>query len=123
MTNNELIFENTILAADIPTIKIIPVAISINAGLRSALDLAVAKATPASIRLGAPDIETICTVAPKGSTEVCGPLPSGPIKKLKKDRIRTTNIIPRARDPKETQVSNFVIHASMINTIINDIIN
>jgi hypothetical protein len=59
MTNDELIFDNTSLAADIPPIKIIPVAISINAGLRSTLDLAVPKATPASIRLGAPDIETI----------------------------------------------------------------
>jgi hypothetical protein len=80
--NNELIFEDTSLATDIPPIKIIPVAIRINAGLRSVLDLDVPKATPASIRLGAPDIETIWTVAPTGSTKVCGPLPSGPIKKL-----------------------------------------
>jgi len=72
ITNNALIFENTILAADMPAIKIIPVVMRINAGLRPELDLAVPKATPASIRLGAPAIETIWTVTPKGSTEVCG---------------------------------------------------
>ncbi len=72
ITNNALIFENTILATDMPAIKITPVDMRISEGVRSTLDLAVPKTTPASIRLGAPAIETIWTVTPKGSTEICG---------------------------------------------------
>ncbi len=58
-TNNELICVNAILAADMPAIKIIPVIMRISAEVRRALDLESPKTTPASIRQGAPAIETI----------------------------------------------------------------